>query len=131
MPIYEYQCDQCGHKSEEMQRLADAPITVCPNCGGPYRKLISAPAFQFKGSGWYVTDYARNQGGKGAGKGEGGKEEGGKSESGGETSGKGEAGTKDGGGGKEGSKESSAPKSASDSSGGKGSGGSTSKSGGD
>lgn len=77
MPIYEYQCDQCGHRSEEMQRLSDPPLSVCPSCGGPYRKLISAPAFQFKGSGWYVTDYARNQEGKGKGKAdEGGKSEG-------------------------------------------------------
>lgn len=82
MPIYEYQCQECGHHSEELQRVSDPPLTTCPDCGGPYKKLISAPAFQFKGSGWYVTDYARKQGGEtkkeaadggdgGAGKGEG------------------------------------------------------------
>ncbi len=59
MPLYEYQCQSCGHRSEEMQRISDPPLTVCPACGGEYKKLISAPAFQFKGSGWYVTDYAR------------------------------------------------------------------------
>ena len=60
MPLYEYQCESCGHRSEELQRLSDPPLTTCPKCQGPYRKLISAPAFQFKGSGWYVTDYARS-----------------------------------------------------------------------
>jgi putative FmdB family regulatory protein len=59
MPLYEYRCQDCGHSSEEMQRLSDPPIAVCPACGGRYKKLVSAPAFQFKGSGWYVTDYAR------------------------------------------------------------------------
>ncbi len=58
MPIYEYLCDACGHLSEAIQRLSDAPLTECDECGGPVRRLISAPAFQFKGSGWYVTDYA-------------------------------------------------------------------------
>lgn len=59
MPIYEYQCLKCGERSEVMQRVSDAPLTTCPECGGELKKLISAPAFQFKGSGWYVTDYAR------------------------------------------------------------------------
>ena len=62
MPIYEYQCQSCGHHEEVMQRMSDDPLTVCPECGGPYKKLVSAPAFQFKGSGWYVTDYARKGG---------------------------------------------------------------------
>lgn len=70
MPIYEYQCQSCGHAFETMQRLADAPLTTCPQCSGPLKKLISAPAFQFKGSGWYVTDYSRSGGG--GGKGDGG-----------------------------------------------------------
>ena len=64
MPLYEYECLDCGHRSEEIQRLADPPLETCPACGGRYRKQLSAPAFQFKGSGWYVTDYARS--GKGA-----------------------------------------------------------------
>jgi len=59
MPIYEYRCEACGQQTEALQRLADPPLSECPHCGGPLRKMISAPAFQFKGTGWYVTDYAR------------------------------------------------------------------------
>jgi putative FmdB family regulatory protein len=58
MPIYEYECLACGKRSEVLQRASDQPLGECPECGGQVRKLISAPAFQFKGSGWYVTDYA-------------------------------------------------------------------------
>ncbi|MCZ7650029.1 MAG: zinc ribbon domain-containing protein [Thermoanaerobaculia bacterium] len=58
MPIYEYQCGACGARTEILQRLDEAPLAHCPHCGGPMSKLVSAPAFQFKGSGWYVTDYA-------------------------------------------------------------------------
>ena len=58
MPLYEYQCTKCGQRTEALQRLNVPPLTVCPQCGGELRKLVSAPAFQFKGSGWYVTDYA-------------------------------------------------------------------------
>lgn len=65
MPIYEYQCDECGERLEVLQRLSDPPLTEHEGCGGAVRKLISAPAFQFKGSGWYVTDYARSNGGDG------------------------------------------------------------------
>lgn len=72
MPIYEYECRRCQRRLETMQRLSDPPLTECPECGGELRKLVSAPAFQFKGSGWYVTDYAR-KGGDAAGKGEAGK----------------------------------------------------------
>lgn len=64
MPIYEYQCLSCGFKSEVMQRVGDPPPGACSECGGELRKLFSAPAFQFKGSGWYVTDYARKSEGK-------------------------------------------------------------------
>ena len=59
MPLYEYQCDACAHRFEVIQKFSDAPIEVCPKCGGPVRKLLSSPAIQFKGSGWYITDYAR------------------------------------------------------------------------
>ena len=58
MPLYEYQCRSCGNVSETIQRMSDPPLTTCDACGGELKKLVSAPAFQFKGSGWYVTDYA-------------------------------------------------------------------------
>ena len=58
MPIYEYQCEQCGYQHEHLQKMSDAPITVCPSCGkASYFKKISAPGFQLKGSGWYATDF--------------------------------------------------------------------------
>lgn len=69
MPLYEYLCDSCGRTSEILQRLSEPPITVCPHCGGPVRKMPSAPAFQFKGSGWYVTDYAKKSGSEAGGAG--------------------------------------------------------------
>jgi putative FmdB family regulatory protein len=59
MPLYEYECGACGHRFEIIQRFSDPPLDTCPKCGRTLRKLQSAPAFQFKGSGWYVTDYAR------------------------------------------------------------------------
>jgi len=62
MPIYEYRCGACGHKKEALQRMSDAPLTDCPECGKPaLTKLISAAGFQLKGSGWYATDF-RNKG---------------------------------------------------------------------
>ena len=108
MPLYEYECDQCG-RFELIRKFSDAPLSKCPTCGGPVQKLLSSPAIQFKGTGWYVTDYAKKSGGDGAkgkdadtgskdaavssaagdssagsskGKSESGKSEGGKSESG-------------------------------------------------
>jgi len=85
MPIYEYQCEECERVTEALQKLNDPPLTECSHCGGKLRKLFSAPSFQFKGSGWYVTDYARKSGGESgakessekgsADKGSGGKEE--------------------------------------------------------
>src|SRR3982751_4816866 len=60
MPLYEYQCDSCHERFERIHKYSDPPIEVCPKCGkGPVRKLPSSPAIQFKGSGWYITDYAR------------------------------------------------------------------------
>jgi putative FmdB family regulatory protein len=70
MPIYEYECLQCEKRTELLQRMDDAPLATCPQCGGEVRKLISAPAVQFKGSGWYVTDYAGKKGGASSGKSE-------------------------------------------------------------
>lgn len=72
MPLYEYQCKKCGHRFEKIQKFSDKPIKKCPECGGPVEQMISAPAVQFKGSGWYVTDYARKPGGSASS--EGGKE---------------------------------------------------------
>jgi putative FmdB family regulatory protein len=66
MPLYEYQCDACGFRFEVIQRFSDPPVETCQSCGGPVRKLLSSSAIQFKGSGWYVTDYAR-KGAKDAG----------------------------------------------------------------
>jgi putative FmdB family regulatory protein len=59
MPLYEYECTKCGHRFEKIQKFSDKPVKKCPECGGRVEQTISAPAVQFKGSGWYVTDYAR------------------------------------------------------------------------
>jgi putative FmdB family regulatory protein len=59
MPLYEYQCKKCGHRFEKIQKFSDKPVKKCPECGGTVEQTISAPAVQFKGSGWYVTDYAK------------------------------------------------------------------------
>ena len=58
MPLYEYQCKQCGHRFEKIQSFSAPEEKVCPECGGEVERLISAPAIQFKGAGWYVNDYA-------------------------------------------------------------------------
>jgi putative FmdB family regulatory protein len=59
MPIYEYECKKCHHRFEKIRKFSDPPIKKCPKCGGPVEQLLHAPAVQFKGSGWYVTDYAK------------------------------------------------------------------------
>lgn len=60
MPLYEYQCESCDHRFEKIVKYSDPPIDTCPKCGtGPVRKLFSSPAIQFKGSGFYITDYAK------------------------------------------------------------------------
>jgi putative FmdB family regulatory protein len=58
MPIYEYRCADCATHLEKMQKISEAPLTVCENCGGKLEKQVSRSGFQFKGSGWYVTDYS-------------------------------------------------------------------------
>lgn len=58
VPLYEYQCKKCKHKFEKIRKFSDPPIKKCPECGGPVEQLLHAPAVQFKGTGWYVTDYA-------------------------------------------------------------------------
>jgi putative FmdB family regulatory protein len=67
MPLYEYKCDNCGQRFELIQKFSDPPAETCPKCGsGPVQKQMSSPAIQFKGSGWYITDYARKDAGAGA-----------------------------------------------------------------
>lgn len=66
MPLYEYQCAKCG-RFEIIQKFSDSPLSVCPTCGQDVQKLLSAPAIQFKGTGWYITDYARKGSTGGAG----------------------------------------------------------------
>ena len=88
MPLYEYECSACAHRFEVIQKYSDAPIDICPKCGGAVSKLFSSPAIQFKGSGFYLTDYGR--GGKsdtapGTSNTESGKSESSKSDSGGST----------------------------------------------
>lgn len=58
MPIYEYECTQCGNVEEVIQKFSDAPLTTCGRCSGSLQKLVSQSSFHLKGSGWYVTDYA-------------------------------------------------------------------------
>ena len=62
MPLYEYKCSGCGKTFEVIQKFSDEPLKTHPECGGPAERLLSPPALQFKGSGWYVTDYAKSNG---------------------------------------------------------------------
>jgi putative FmdB family regulatory protein len=81
VPLYEYQCKKCKHKFEKIQKFSDRPIKKCPECGSPVEKVMHAPNVQFKGTGWYVTDY----GGKSdKSKTDGGPEKGGAEKSGSE-----------------------------------------------
>jgi putative FmdB family regulatory protein len=59
MPLYEYRCEACGNRFEKIVKFSDPPLEACPKCGGKVEKLLSSPAFQFKGSGFYITDYAK------------------------------------------------------------------------
>ena len=59
MPIYEYECEKCGHRLEKIQQYSDPPLDTCPKCGGALHKMQSAPAFHLKGTGWYATDYPK------------------------------------------------------------------------
>jgi putative FmdB family regulatory protein len=70
MPLYEYKCHSCGDRFEVMQKFSDPPLTAHEKCGGAVERLISAPGLQFKGSGWYVTDYGKGGVKPGAGKSE-------------------------------------------------------------
>ncbi|BBB32867.1 FmdB family regulatory protein [Thermotomaculum hydrothermale] len=60
MPIYEYRCDNCGYQNSVLQKVNEQPLTICPKCGGNFRRLVSAPSIRFKGSGFYITDYKTN-----------------------------------------------------------------------
>ena len=103
MPLYEYECPKCG-TFELVRKFSDAPLESCPTCARPVEKLASAPAIQFKGTGWYITDYARKStGGEAAGR-KDSSDKGGTGDS-----------TKDKGGPKESSKESSSSSSSSES----------------
>jgi len=84
MPLYVYECDACGHRFEKIQKFSDSPLETCPQCGGTLHKVITSPAFQFKGTGWYVTDYAKKDS-SGGGK-DGPKESGGSEKDGASTS---------------------------------------------
>jgi putative FmdB family regulatory protein len=66
MPLYEYECDSCGHRFEVIQKFSDPLIDTCPKCGSTVHKLMSSPAIQFKGSGFYITDYPKKESGGGA-----------------------------------------------------------------
>ena len=59
MPLYEYECDACARRFEQIQKFSDPPVETCPHCGGKVHNLLSSPAIQFKGTGWYITDYAK------------------------------------------------------------------------
>ncbi len=72
MPLYEYECDTCGHRFEKIQKFSDPLEDKCPKCGGHVHKLMSSPAIQFKGSGFYITDYPKGDKGS-APKSDGGK----------------------------------------------------------
>ena len=68
MPLYEYLCDACGHRFELIRKFSDPPAETCPKCGGRVQKVVSAPAFQLKGTGWYATDYAKKDSGSASAK---------------------------------------------------------------
>jgi len=99
LPLYEYECPRDG-TFELVRKFSDPPLKACPTCGGPIEKLVSAPAIQFKGSGWYITDYARKStGGEAAGNKDAGSKDAGSKD----------AGKKDGGSTDKGSSDASKP----------------------
>jgi putative FmdB family regulatory protein len=85
MPLYEYECDSCGRRFERIQKFSDPLIAECPTCGGPVRKLLSSPAIQFKGSGFYITDYPKSGAGKDAAGSKGASDKSSKSETAGQS----------------------------------------------
>jgi putative FmdB family regulatory protein len=98
MPLYEYECKKCGHRFEKIQLYSARMVKKCPECGGQVEQMISAPAVQFKGSGWYVTDYAKKTSSPGSSGDSGSKEkkdEKGKSDGGSKDSSSKDSGAKD------------------------------------
>ena len=134
MPLYEYQCARCG-RFEVIRKFSDEPLVTCPTCGGEIQKLFSAPAIQFKGTGWYITDYARKSSGDGkAGQGKSDEGKSGESRSSDSKSGESKSDSKSGDSGKtasadssKGAKDASTARSASKSKGGSTSGSKSSK----
>ena len=116
MPNYEYLCKKCGHRFEKIQKFSDPMLKKCPECGGKIEQVISAPAVQFKGSGWYVTDYAKKSsalpasGSDSGGKGDSAKDSGSGKDSGSNESGSKDSGAKDSGPKSSGSKKDGKPK---------------------
>ncbi|HWJ48170.1 MAG TPA: zinc ribbon domain-containing protein [Candidatus Udaeobacter sp.] len=109
MPLYEYQCKKCGHRFEKIQKFSDRMVKKCPECGGLVEQMISAPAVQFKGSGWYVTDYAKKSSSPGSGGDSGSKDK--KDDKSKSDSGSKESSTKEGSSKESSSKESSSKES--------------------
>lgn len=109
MPLYEYQCKKCGHRFEKIQKFSDKMVKKCPECGGLVEQMISAPAVQFKGSGWYVTDYAKKSSSPGSGGDSGSKDK--KDDKSKSDSGSKESSTKEGSSKESSSKESSSKES--------------------
>src|SRR5579863_2440616 len=93
MPLYEYECKKCGHRFEKIQKFSDKMVKKCPECGGQVEQMISAPAVQFKGSGWYVTDYAKKSSSPGSPSGSSGSDSGSKDKQ--DDKGKADGGSKD------------------------------------
>jgi putative FmdB family regulatory protein len=87
MPLYEYQCEACGREFELIRKFSDPPLEACPHCGGKVRKLFSSPAIQFKGSGFYITDYAKKDSATGSSSSDSGSESSSKDKDAGEKSG--------------------------------------------
>ena len=111
MPLYEYECKKCGHRFEKIQKFSDKMVKKCPECGGVVEQMISAPAVQFKGSGWYVTDYAKKSSSPGSSSGSSGSDSGSKDKQDGK--GKADGGSKDTASKESSSKESSSKESSS------------------
>ena len=85
MPLYEYRCTTCSYRFEKIQKVSETPETVCPKCGGELIRPLTAPALQFKGSGWYINDYSSKSSGS-SGSDKGGSEKAGSDKSGSESS---------------------------------------------